>query len=142
MFKMVSTPKLFRITIQKALLYLLVTFGISSCITKEEVGLAQYFLDNQSVYDIHIRASYISSVMNTCDSCYVGKNTKILLGHDSNFGHAPQPSETIIKISVYRNDTLKKEFTQPIADSIWLKQKGENTYDYNYILEINNKDLE
>lgn len=106
----------------------------------EETGLAQYFLDNQSDYEITVVSTFsVASVTKNCDSCRITAQTKTLLGHDAAFGYAPKPAETIESIRIYRNDSLKATWVAPFADSVWVKQKGQDTYDWDFLLAVSNQ---
>lgn len=118
--------------------FLLLAF---SCKPVEEVGLAQYFIENNSDYTIIIQTHFVKSVVVNCDSCTINQHTSVLLGHDSNFGHAPNPDETIKQIRIYKNDTLKIIFDSPFGDSAWTAIKGINRYDYDFKLKLTDADL-
>ncbi len=114
---------------------------ISACTPKEDVGLARYFIKNNSDFDIAVKFEYIKSVSVDCDSCFVGKQSEKKSGNDSNFGHAPNPQETIKSIKVYKNDLLKINISAPYADTLFKNVKGEGVYDWDFFLEIENGDL-
>ncbi len=117
----------------RSLIYLLL---VSSCSPTEETGLARYFADNRSGYDLKVMITCIQSVSKACDTCLVYPDSKIFLGEDAAFGHAPGPDETVIRIRVYKNDTLKIDLGKPYGDTVWAGQKGNNTYDYDFSFRI------
>ena len=113
-----------------------------SCRPSEEVGVASYFIDNQSDYSLRIAGEFIGSVDVSCDSCEVQPHSTILLGTDAAFGAAPRPEETIKHLRIYKLDTLKLEVHPPYPDSLWMRKKGKNEYDSDFTLSIGNKDVE
>ena len=122
--------------------FIILSLLIWGCRPKEDVGLAQYFISNQSDYTIAVKCTYIQSVEVTCDSCTIGNHSENKLGQDANFGHAPHPNETIKTIKIYKNDTLKISLNTPYADSVFKNEKGSGEYDWNYKFTIENSDLQ
>lgn len=109
---------------------------VSSCRPTEETGLARYFADNRSGYDLKVMVDCIPSVSKACDTCLVHSNANIFLGEDAAFGHAPRPDETVVRIRVYKDDTLKIDLGKPYGDTVWVGQKGNSTYDYDFSFRI------
>ena len=113
-----------------------------SCRPTEDVGLANYFIYNNSDYVLKIDGTFAPGVGKACDSCFAAKHVTMLLGYDSNFGHAPSPDEAVESISIIKNDTLKIMLSAPFGDTVWVSKKGEHPFDVNYIMEVRNEDVQ
>ena len=75
------------------IIILTVILCVCSCRPTEEVGTGRYFFSNESDYDLVVKATYHQAATVICDSCIIPKAVVMLLGYDSDFGHAPNPVE-------------------------------------------------
>ncbi|EPX64384.1 hypothetical protein D187_005518 [Cystobacter fuscus DSM 2262] len=110
----------------------------------EEVGVATYFLDNQSSHALRVEWKTSPQLDSETGQKSVPSGTVRELFSDSHFGVNPLPTDTFASLAIYRVDTGGRVYLQePIRVEAWHRErKDSRLYGLtHYTLRIRDEDM-